>query len=121
MGNLKLLSSTRGAYSNPQAFDHHPTAKHKEQTPFPDRLKGMWFCLKNGFFKVNGERIPYQYPLKGVANAQKPVLKHIFKLKKREKRKSERSLKKNFMTAFQHSENFHLTDYWLQEMSLVRV
>ena len=87
MGNLNLFRSARSAYSNPEAFDHHPTTKHKEQTPFPDQIKGMWFCLKNGFFKVKSGRIPYQYPLQGVSSLQKPVQKTYMQVKEKGEKK----------------------------------
>lgn len=81
MSNLKLFGSIRSAFSNPQAFDYHPTIKHKEQSPLPDQLKGMWFCLKNGFFKVSSGRIPCQYPLQGTPDLQKHVSKMFWGIK----------------------------------------
>lgn len=87
MGNLNLFRSTRDAYSGRDAFDHHPTTKHQEQTPFPDQIRGLWFCLKNGFFAVKTGRIPYQYPLKGVSNLQKPVQKTCMKVKEKGEKK----------------------------------
>ena len=53
MGNLNLFGLTRATYSNKEAFDYHPTSRHKEQSFFPDQLKGMWFCVKNKFFEVS--------------------------------------------------------------------
>ena len=87
MGNLNLFRSTRDAYSDRAAFDHHPTTKHKEQSPFPDQIKGMWFCLKNEFFKVKTGRMPYQYPLKGVCSLQKPVQKTCMQVKEKGEKK----------------------------------
>ena len=92
MGNLKLFGSTRSAYSNPKAFDYHPTTKHKEQSPLPDQLKGMWFCLRNGFFKVSSERIPCQYPLQSTVDAQKNVSKMFWEIKE----KGEKKVKEKF-------------------------
>ena len=65
MGNLDVLSSARATYASREAFDHHTTTKHKEQSSLPDQIKGMWFCVNNGFFKVSGSTVPYQYPLQG--------------------------------------------------------
>ena len=50
MANVQLFGQVRRAYADKQAFDVHVTSKHKEQDPFPDQLKGMWFCLKERFF-----------------------------------------------------------------------
>ncbi len=50
MANIQFLQNVRSTYSNKDAFDVHPTKRHQEQSPFPDQLKGMWFCLKEGFF-----------------------------------------------------------------------
>lgn len=50
MGNLDVLGATRETYASHQAFDHHTTTKHKEQSSFPDQIKGMWFCVQNVFF-----------------------------------------------------------------------
>ena len=50
MANIQFLQNVRNTYSNKDAFDVHPTKRHKEESPFPDQLKGMWFCLKEGFF-----------------------------------------------------------------------
>ena len=52
MANVQLFGQVRRAYADKQAFDVHVTSKHKEQDPFPDQLKGMWFCLKERFFQA---------------------------------------------------------------------
>jgi hypothetical protein len=65
MANLNTLGSIRSSYASPHAFDIHPTTKHKEQSSLPGQIKGMWFCVNNGFFKVSGSTVPYQYPLQG--------------------------------------------------------
>ena len=87
MGKLSLFCSTRDVYSDRAAFDHHPTSKHKEQSPFPDQIKGMWFCLKNAFFKVRTGRMPYQYPLKGACSLQKPGQKTCMQVKEKGEKK----------------------------------
>ena len=51
MWNLDALGAIRNAYGGREAFNVHPTSRHSEQDPFPDQLKGMWFCLKQGFFE----------------------------------------------------------------------
>ena len=65
MANLNTLGSIRSSYASPEAFDIHPTTKHTEQNSFPGQIKGMWFCVNNGFFKVSGSTVPYHYPLQG--------------------------------------------------------
>jgi hypothetical protein len=46
MANIQMIETIRKAFMSRDAFNVHPTTKHKEQDPFPDQLKGMWFCLK---------------------------------------------------------------------------
>lgn len=48
--NLEALGAVRGAFGGREAFNVHPTSQHTEQDPFPDQLKGMWFCLQKKFF-----------------------------------------------------------------------
>lgn len=59
MGNLVVLGSTRGTFASRQAFDHHTTTKHKEQSSSPDQIKGTWFCVQNGLFDISGNTVPY--------------------------------------------------------------
>lgn len=89
MGNLNLFGSTRSTYSNKEAFNYHPTSKHKEQSSFPDQLKGMWFCVKNKFFEVSSEKIPYQFPVEGRSTVPKAVPKIVIDVKKRGEKKVE--------------------------------
>ena len=86
MGNLDVLGSTRATYASRQAFDHHTTKRHKEQSSWPDQLKGMWFCTRNGFFVVSGSTVAYEYPLKGPA-IQKPVRQAFVQVKDKGKNK----------------------------------
>jgi hypothetical protein len=57
--NLATIKKVRDIFSSHDAFNVHPTTSHTEADPFPDQLKGMWFCLKEGFFKQadNGDSI----------------------------------------------------------------
>jgi hypothetical protein len=80
MGNLDVLSSARATYASREAFDHHTTTKHKEQSSLPDQIKGMWFCMRNGFFAVSGSTTAYEYPLKGPA-IQKSVRQSFMQVK----------------------------------------
>ena len=48
--NLEALGAVRSAFGGHEAFNVHPTSHHTEQDPFPDQLKGMWFCLQQKFF-----------------------------------------------------------------------
>ena len=91
MGNLDVLGSTRATNTNREAFDHHVAKKHKEQSSFPDQIKGMWFCMLNGFFLVSGSTVAYEYPLKGPA-IQKPVRQTFMQLKE----KGEKKIKEKF-------------------------
>ncbi|CAB3999319.1 Hypothetical predicted protein [Paramuricea clavata] len=50
MGNIDLMKSVRAAYKAREAFDVHNTRRHREQTSLKDKVKAMWFCLKEGFF-----------------------------------------------------------------------
>ena len=47
-----------------KAFDIHPTKKHAEEDPFPDQLKGMWFCFKENVLSCDeGRNVIQYYPL----------------------------------------------------------
>lgn len=48
--NLDALGAIRNAFGAREAFNVHPTTHHSEEDPFPDQLKGMWFCLQQKFF-----------------------------------------------------------------------
>ena len=48
--NLEALTAVRRSFGGHEAFNVHPTSHHTEQDPFPDQLKGMWFCLQKKFF-----------------------------------------------------------------------
>ena len=41
----------RQAFGGHEAFNVHPTTHHTEQDPFPDQLKGMWYCLREKSFQ----------------------------------------------------------------------
>ena len=49
--NLDALGAIRNAYGGREAFNVNLTSRHSEQSPLPDQLKGMWFCLKQKFFE----------------------------------------------------------------------
>lgn len=91
MGNLDILGSTRNAYASRQAFNIHPTTKHTEQSSFPDQVKGMWFCVQNGFFELSGSDVPNEYPLKGPA-----IQKHVPKMLMQVKEKGEDKVREKF-------------------------
>ena len=52
----QALSAVRKAFGGREAFNVHPTTRHSEQDPFPDQLKGMWFCLQQKFFNPPEDR-----------------------------------------------------------------
>ena len=54
--NLDALKAIRNAFGGREAFNVHPATHHSEQDPFPDQLKGMWFCLKQKFFEPPEDR-----------------------------------------------------------------
>jgi len=56
MANVQLIGNVRRLYSAKEGFDVHPTTKHTEQSPFPDQMKGMWFCIREGMFEYVSER-----------------------------------------------------------------
>ena len=63
MGNLDMLTSIRRAYMAKDAFDVHPTSRHSIPSPLPDQFKGARFCIKKGYFKVQGRSDVECYPL----------------------------------------------------------
>ena len=64
MANVQIIKATRKAFMSKKAFEVHPTNKHAQQDPFPDQLKGMWFCLKEKVVSfVEGSDIIQHFPL----------------------------------------------------------
>ena len=100
MGNLNLFGLTRATYSNKEAFDYHPTSRHKEQSSFPDQLKGMWFCVKNKFFEVSSGKIPYQFPIEGSSAVPKAVPKLVIAVKERGEKKVEEKFEEKLHDCF---------------------
>ena len=49
--NLEAMGAVRQAFGGHEAFNVHPTTHHTEQDPFPDQLKGMWYCLREKLFQ----------------------------------------------------------------------
>ncbi|KAJ7376892.1 hypothetical protein OS493_031771 [Desmophyllum pertusum] len=54
--NLEAIGAVREAFGGHETFNVHPTTRHTEQDPFPDQLKGMWFCLKQKFFQPSEDQ-----------------------------------------------------------------
>ena len=65
MANIQMIDKAREVFASREAFDYHPTTKHKEQDPFPDQLKGMWFCIQYKFFQHSPGRKPVHIPISG--------------------------------------------------------
>ena len=73
MGKLDVLGSVRSTYSDP--FHFHLTTKHKVQSPLPDVVKGMWFCIANHFFSAPTDSVVMEFPLNSATGQRKPVSK----------------------------------------------
>jgi hypothetical protein len=66
MANIQMIETIRKAFMSHDAFNVHPTTKHKEQDPFPDQLKGMWFCLKENVVScIEGRELVKSFPVDG--------------------------------------------------------
>lgn len=64
--NLEAMGAVRQAFGGHEAFNVHPTTHHTEQDPFPDQLKGMWYCLREKLFQPqSGEDTNSIYGLGG--------------------------------------------------------
>ena len=53
--NLETVGRVRSAFSGHEAFNVHHTSHHTEEDPFPDQLKGMWFCTHKKFFRPDND------------------------------------------------------------------
>ena len=74
MANVQMIGAIRKGYMSHEAFDVHPTTKHKEQDPFPDQLKGMWFCLKEKIVScVDGKATLKVFPFDGSESKNVPI------------------------------------------------
>ncbi len=49
MANVDIFGSMRKCFQSREAFNVHPTTKHKEQDPFPDQLKAAHYILERKF------------------------------------------------------------------------
>ena len=49
MENIEIFGSTRKCFQEREAFNVHPTTKHKKQDAFPDQLKAAHFVLQRKF------------------------------------------------------------------------
>ena len=99
MGNLNLLGSVRNVYSQPHSFNYHQTTKHKTQSSLPDVIKGMWFCLRNQFFKVSEGGIAFELPLRStdeVKKVRKSLIDVISKGEEKVSKKLEEKLHESF-------------------------
>ena len=56
MANIDLLIQTRKSFQARDAFNVHPTTKHREQDPLPDQLKAAHFILRKWFFQCVPDR-----------------------------------------------------------------
>ena len=56
MANTDVLTTIRDSFHSRNAFNVHPTSKHREQDPFPDQLKAAHFILGNKLVKPDLER-----------------------------------------------------------------
>ena len=90
MGNLDMLTSIRRAYMAKDGFDVHPTSRHSIPSSLPDQFKGAWFCVKNGFFKVQGRSDVECYPVDNNCSASGKLTRNLLdvSVKGREKIKT---------------------------------
>ena len=56
MAKIEIFGSTRKCFQAREAFNVHPTTKHKEQDPFPDQLKVGHFVLQRKFVTADLSR-----------------------------------------------------------------
>lgn len=76
MANIQMVETVRKAFMSREAFNVHPTTKHKEQDPFPDHLKGMWFLLKEDVVScIEGREVVKMFPVDGSKPTEVPVPK----------------------------------------------
>jgi hypothetical protein len=84
MANIQIIEATRKAFMSTKAFDVHPTKKHSEQDPFPDHIKGMWFCLREEIVScVEGRNVIRHFPLDGSGPKEIQLPKTCYKVYKK--------------------------------------
>ena len=106
MANLDLLGSVRSVYSDPKAFNYHQTTKHKEQSSFPDVVKGMWFCIANKFFEVSEGKVPLEFPVSDTAATTKPVSNSCKEILKKGEKKVVERFESKLHEIFHHFERY---------------
>lgn len=100
MGNIDLLKFVRKTYMGKEGFDMHNTSRHSEQSPFPDQIKGAWFCLQRGFF-VNAKRKEVEcYPVDKKGEAVGKVPQNLLDIVKKGKSKISKQFKAKLYESF---------------------
>lgn len=101
MSSIDLFKAARKAYSGREGFDEHTTKKHSVPDSYRDQLKGMWFCVKNGFFKSeNSNGSPGIYALDCSGKPSGKVPNSLLDVEEKGKRKIGDGFKEKLYLSF---------------------
>ena len=105
MANIQMVEAIRKAFKSREAFNVHPTTKHKEQDPFPDHLKGMWFVLKEDVVScIEGREVVKMFPVDESKPTEVPVPKKCCDIYRKGAKRLRMNLTGNYTNASQVSE-----------------
>lgn len=68
------------------------TRHNTEQTPFPDQLKGAWFCLQKGFFTNSSRKEVECFPFDKKGGTEGKIPKNLINVVE----KGQAKIKENF-------------------------
>ena len=92
MAKIDMLKMVTAAYMGKEGFDVHHTSQHSEQTPFPDQLKGAWFCLQKGFFTNSSHKEVECFPFDKKGGTEGKISKNLINVVE----KGQAKIKENF-------------------------
>lgn len=101
MSSIDLFKAVRKVYSSKQGFDEHTTQRHSVPNSFPDQLKGMWFCLRNGLLNgMQSDDSPDVYTLEGSGKPSGKVQKWLLDVNEKGTKKVAEKFKDKLYEAF---------------------
>ena len=101
MSSIDLFKATRRIYSSRKGFDEHTTRRHSVPNSYKDQLKGMWFCLKNGFLKSHKSNdSPPLYELGCSGKPSGKVPSNILNVKEKGEKKIMENFKEKLYLSF---------------------
>lgn len=99
--SIDIFKAVRKMYLSRKGFNEHSTKRHSVPNSYKDQLKGMWFCLKNDFFKWNeSSEAPRTYELGCNGIASQKVPNNLLDVKEKGEKKIMDNFNEKLYTSF---------------------